>query len=192
MIRMFVGALLSTAVLFGFGGWFWMASPFPNMMIKQVPNEDALVKVLKESLPESGVYFFPFGDRDTVTGKNGEASKKFQEMHESGPIGQVVIRHEGAKMMDPNVFALGLSQYFVASLLMVVLLRLAVPGLESYLARVLFVTLIGVFASLAITLQQPIWYHHPWKMPLILAGYDAVSWLLAGLVLALVIRPSRG
>ena len=192
MIRLVIGAVLSTAVLFGFGGWFWMMSPYPHMMIKPLPNEEASIKVIKETLPESGVYFFPFADQATMMDPNGEASKAFVAKHEAGPFLRIFIRYEGVKLMDPMVFGMGLAHYFVASLLMGILLKLAAPGLAGYLPRVLFVTLAGVFASFAITLQQPIWFHYPWTFSLMLAAYDAVSWLLAGIVLAMVIRPSRG
>ena len=191
MIRLIFGALLSTAVLFGFGGWFWVASPYPNMMIKPIPAEDDLVKVLKDGLPESGVYYFPWGDQETMSGKNEEAAKKVQAKLEAGPIGQIVIRREGAKV-DALYFAQGVGQYFVASLLMAILLHLALPGLGGYLPRVLFVTLAGVFASVAVTLQQPTWHHQPWLTPLYLAAYDTVSWFLAGIVMAMVVRPLRG
>ena len=85
MIRLIVGAVLASVAMFAFGGWFWIASPFPDEMISRAKDEDALLKTLKESLPESGTYYMPWGDRDTMSGKNEEALKKLEEKHEKGP-----------------------------------------------------------------------------------------------------------
>ena len=89
-------------------------------------------------------------------------------------------------------FAMGFGHYFVSALLMAVLLQLASPGLGGYLPRVLFVTLAGVFAAVAITLGDPIFLHQPWKTPLYFAAFYVVSWFVAGIVLGAIVRPSRG
>jgi hypothetical protein len=78
---------------------------------------------------------------------------------------------------------------FVSSLLAGALLLLALPGLQSYFARVLFVTLVGVFAAVTISLSSPIWFHHSWCFALLNSVYNVGSGLVTGLVLAAVIRP---
>jgi hypothetical protein len=191
MIRVIVAAVLGTIVMFAFGGWFWLMSPYPGMMIVAPKDEDALVEQLKKSCPESGAYYFPFADQETMANKESEAGKAFQRKHEAGPLGQVVIQYQGVKMMDPMVMGQGVGHYFVSAILMGLLLKLALPGLGGYVPRVAFVTIAGVFASVSNTLAQPVWLHHPWKTPLYFAAFYAVSWLLAGIVMAIVIRPTR-
>jgi hypothetical protein len=42
----------------------------------------------------------------------------------------------------------------------------------------------------AILFANPVWWHHPWKFTLDQAFFAGVGWLLAGIVLAAIIRPA--
>ena len=51
--------------------------------------------------------------------------------------------------------------------------------------------LIGVFATVAVTIAKPIWFFHPWPAVLYEAAFQVIGWLLAGVVLALLVRPAK-
>ncbi len=189
-IRVIVGAVLSAIVLMAWGFVFWTVLPYPMEMMDRLPDDAPVVHALEKA--ETGVYFLPYPDREAMSGNDPEAKAAFLARHEKGPLLQVFYRKEGVQAMDPKFFAMGFGQMFVASFLAAVLLCLALPGLGGYPARVLFVFLLGVFASVSLTLGDPIWFHHPWKYALYLSGFHVAGWALVAPVLGLVVRQGRG
>ena len=63
--------------------------------------------------------------------------------------------------------------------------------IRTFAARWLFVALLGVFASGAVTMAQPIWFMASWKFSLLYAGSDVVGWALAGVALAALLAPKE-
>jgi hypothetical protein len=188
MIRLVVGALLSAVVLMVWGAVFWMVLPWGHSTIKGLPNEDAVARVLRDAVPESGSYFYPYPDPALMKGHDPEAREIFTIKNRRGPVFQLVYRKEGLDANDPSVFGFGFAHFAAASFLAGLLLWAAAP--RHYAARVLFVAGAGVFASVAVTLSNPIWFHHPWHAALVQAGFDVGCWVLAGLVLGALVRPA--
>jgi hypothetical protein len=185
MTRVVVAALLSAVVLFLWGFVFWTVLPFSNMVLKPLPSEEAVVQALKDNVPETGVYFFPFCEECS----SPEAQEEAMKRHREGPIAQVIYRKDGVDAMSPTVFAGGFSHMFLSALLVGLLLKIASPTLPAFFARFVFVVLLGVFAAVWVCLADGIWFHHPWQFPVLQAGYNAGGWLVAALPMALVIRP---
>lgn len=182
MTRWIVAVLLASVVQFFWGFLFWTNAPTGLQMMKGVPEEDRLLQALKEQNLSTGVYFLPW------YGASEEDNEAMVRKHESGPLVQVIYHAEGVPAMDPKIFAFGYLHMVGGCLLASILLCLAGPGLPSYLARVLFVSLLGVFAAFALNFAQPIWFHHPWEFHLLQSVYDVVNWIVAGLILAAFIR----
>jgi hypothetical protein len=187
MIRYLVGSLLAAVVLFFWGFLFWGVSPIPYLFMHRFANEDEVTQVLQKNAPESGAYFLPFPA--DAGSSDAEAHKALLERHRKGPLVEVQYNKDGADVESPLMYVFGFGQIFLASLLVGLLLWLALPNLHAYPTRVLFVFLAGVFASAAITLAEPVWFHHPWVGAVNVAIHHLVGWLLAGLVMGLVIRP---
>jgi hypothetical protein len=79
----------------------------------------------------------------------------------------------------------------VCSLLAGFMLMFASRGLPSYFGRVFFLMMLAVFAPLAITMANPIWYHHPCEFSLASAAFEMVAWFIAAIVLSAFVRPPR-
>jgi hypothetical protein len=192
MIRLFVGALLSAVVLFLWGFVFWSASGIMYQFMHPLPDEDQAVQLFQNQQLESGTYLLPFPDRAAMNGTDKEKEGAFLARRVKGPVAEIIYRKEGAPSPgNPQVLAVGFCHYFAASLLAAVLLIMAQPGLSRYPSRVLFVFLAGIFATVAITFAKPIWFFHPWPAVLYEAAFQGIGWLLAGIVLGMVIRPTK-
>lgn len=185
MVRIILGSVVAAIVLFGWGAVYWMHLPFAGQQIHPLPQEAAVMQLLKDNIKESGLYFSPYHDpKDKDETKNEEMQKK----HKEGPLVQVTYRRDGADMMAPMYFAKGLGQILVSTFLAAILLYMAAPSIQCYFTRAAFVFLAGLFAAAATTLSGPIWFNHPWGFPLVQAGYEVSSWLLAGIVLGAIVR----
>ena len=187
MIRYLIGSLVSAMVLFFWGFVFWGLSPIPYMFMHRFNDQGEVAKTLERNAPESGAYYLPFpGDAKST---DPEVVKSLQENSRKGPLVEVQYNKDGVEMDSPVGYAVGFGQILLSCLLVGLLLWMALPNLKAYPARVLFVFLAGVFASAAITLAEPIWFHHPWQGVVNVAVHHLVGWLLAGLVMGLVMRP---
>lgn len=191
MIRLFVGAVLAAVVLFAWGFVFWAASGVMYRFLRPLPDEAEVTQALQKGDIESGTYLIPFPAPDAMSGKDAAKAEELRRRSLRGPVVEIIYRKEGLDPTDPQQYVAGFCHFLAASLLAGVLLVMAQPGLRRYPARVLFVTLVGVFAAVAVVLSKPVWFHHPWPAALYESAYVVIGWLLAGIVLALVIRPAK-
>lgn len=184
MLRALIASCVAAVVLFVWGFVFWMFTPAPRAMMKPVADENRLVYELQQSLPESGCYSVP----NCANATDDQGKKAAEERMKNGPMVLVFYRKEPP---GPIMMLYGYAHMAASALLAALLLNLALPGLQSFAARWLFVTLLGTFASVWITLSQSIWMMHPWEYSLLYAGFQVVGWVLAGLVLAAIICPKE-
>ena len=190
MFRLLFGALLSAVVLFFWGFVFWVQSGVMFQFLHALPNDEEVVEALQKSDPPSGTYLIPFpASAADAADKDREAA--LLDRHRKGPLVEIIYRKEGLDPTRPQEMIKGFCHFFAASLLAGVLLVLALPGLPRYVMRVLFVFLLGAFATVAISFAGPVWFHHPWTAVLYTSAYQVIGWLLAGLAMGLVIRPIK-
>ncbi len=183
-VRIFIASLLSAAVMMVWGFVFWGLSGMPSEFMRPLPGGETVAAVLTENVLETGVYFHPFQPDDMA---NAVAMEDFRDQHRRGPIFFLAYVRQGSEPMPPSMYLFGYLQMFAVSLVAAILLALAAPRLSNFLARWLFVALVGVLVAV-VNLSDAIWFHHPWSFRMMLAGSAAISWLLAGLPLAAIVR----
>lgn len=182
MVRVILGAVLAAVVMFMWGFIFWAVLPVSNAVFKRLPDEEAVTAALASHIPQTGVYYFPYWDQadDEATQQAG------MEKHARGPIGQVMFVREGVNPMAPATMIIGFIQMLVSTLLAGFMLRAWGPA--SFMGRVAFVTTLGLFAVVTISVSKVTWFHHPWPTAALDGAYYVAAWLLAGLVLAAFVR----
>ena len=84
-------------------------------------------------------------------------------------------------------FRLSSEQTWFAALLAAIIVSQLRPG---FLVRVACVTLLGVLASVMVLVPYWNWYGFPADFTLGQLAEHAVGWLLAGIVLAAIVRPA--
>jgi hypothetical protein len=188
MVRVIAAAVLAAAAQFVWGFVFFGFLSGMEFMTSRAPNETAVTEALKSTLPESGTYLIPSCPGHSAT---EEARMAFANRHAEGPLVQIHYRKDGMSMAQlPVVMGAGFVQTTLTALLAALLLRTALPGLAAYRNRVGFVFVLGVFAATATRLSDLIWLHQPWAFPLGQMVFCATAWLLAGVILAAIIRPA--
>lgn len=105
---------------------------------------------------------------------------------QQGPTGILVIHPEGAEAMSPKQLGTELATNVVSALLAAWLLSKVASG---FTGRVLFVTLLGVFGFITISVPYWNWYGFPTDFTTAEGIDQVVGWFLAGLVLAAIVRP---
>lgn len=176
-----LAVIVSTVIFFLWGFIFWGVMNGLGSM-SALPNEDAITKTLQDNITASGVYYAP-------SIPDAGIDDAWIDRHMAGPIYMIKYHADGAVPMSPSIFVLGFLHYLVASFLMCLLLKMALPGLQTYANRLTFVLLTGVFASVYLGFSEPIWMYTPWTEAFAGLLYSAVGWLLAGAAIAKFISP---
>jgi hypothetical protein len=181
------GGLIAGIVVFIWEAVAHMALPLGEMGIRQIPNEEGLLKVMKAGISDSGLYFFPGIDRSkTVTDSE---QKAWQSKVEAGPTGILVIQPNGAEAMSPRQLSMEFGADVIAGLLAALVLT---QVRSNYVGRVLVVLLMGAFGVVNVSASYMIWYGFPAEFTAAEAISQVVGWLLAGLALAAIVKPTNG
>jgi hypothetical protein len=188
IVRVVIGAILGAAVLMGWGAAFWMLLPFGAQEMHSLPRGDAVVRELQAAKAESGFYVVPAMQDPKASPEEQKATK---EKYKEGPVAYMTYRKEGVDLDDTMVYKQGAAHFVLCALIAGILLAAAAPTLRSYVGRVFFIFLLGVFGALAFDLSYGIWFYHPWGFPILMAGFHTAGWLLAGIVMAAVIKAPR-
>lgn len=179
MKNFIIGCLLATMAMFAWGAIFWM-SPWPYSALEQTLDDDSIGESLWENFLKSGTYIIPGIYNDEVT---------HARLHNRGPIATIHIQRKGRAVMDGTVFIFGFLHRIGTVILIALLMKIALPALQSYWKRLGFVAMAGVAAAFFTNVGNPVWWYHPWKWYFFIATYDITAWAVVGLVLAKFIRP---
>jgi hypothetical protein len=185
MSRVMLGGLLAGVVVFFWGAVSHMALPLGTMGIHQIPNEDGMLAAFRGSITAPGVYFFPGLDHSKPASKS-ETEAVYAKIKQ-GPTGILVIHPEGGEAMSPRQLGTELATNVGCALLAAWLLTHVVSG---YARRVLFVTLLGVFGFVTVSVPYWNWYGFSTDFTAAEAIDQIVGWFLAGLILAAIVRPA--
>ncbi len=180
--RSFFAGICSTivVVIWGMIFWGWLHEFFG--IFNELPGEAKVVEILIANDTGTATYFFPW-PRNTP-----ETFANFVQQHKTGPFFQLSYIKEGVDPQAPGKILLGVLQYFVVSMLVVVLLRLTTTPATSFLRKFMLIFLAGLMGTIFIRLGDPIWFHLPWSHTFGNAVYEIVSWILMGMVTAALIK----
>jgi len=186
MKRLLVAAFAAAVVLMIWGFLYWTVNPWSRQVLRGIEGEDAVIETLRNAIPETGVYFMP------SEGMTSETShESFVEKHERGPIIRLMFRSQGADPMAPSVFILGFIHFFLSAFVMAMIVMKVQPLLPGFRKRLDFIVLIALFAVLFIDWSDPVWMYTPTSYAWFLTVYHVVGWLLAGSVIAAIVRPAK-
>ena len=169
-MRVIVSAVL-TAVLLFIVGFVWWGMLMPMVRPAEVISDKAVVDALSDGLKDSGLHIYPdYGD---------------PEAHGSGPMVFTYFFTD-----PPNMGAMmgsGFAHMFVCALLASMVVSIAMP--KSFSQRFLIVFFLGLFVALWADIGNMIWWRYPSVWTAFHFGYDVLSWAVAGLSIATIVRP---
>ncbi len=185
MARILVGGVVAGIVIFFWGFVAHMLLPIGEMGLKIVPAEDDLAAAIKRNVPEPGLYFLP--GRDMSKSPSAEEMEAHMAKISKGPYAFMVIYPAGRDPSLAKHLPIEFATNVVCALLAAILVAQLRPG---FLVRVVCVTLIGILASILILVPYWNWYGFPTDFTLGQIAEQLIGWFLAGIVLALIVRPA--
>lgn len=180
MSRVLIGAIVAGIAVFLWGFVFWGVSPLPYSSLSRTADDAAAGKVLMDHFPQTGTYFIPSQHNPPEVQK---------ALFDAGPVAMVFFNREGKPMMSAMQMVQGLLHCIGISLIVALALFLLGSVAGSYGDRVRLVALMGLASALMAPIANIVWWYFPANWQLWNALYQAVAWLIMGLVLAHFVRP---
>lgn len=179
-MRVIIAGLLGGLVIFIWGAVAHMALPFGEMGMAQSSNEDAVLSVLKENLPNEGVYIVPGLSNAQMSDQN--AVKVYQAKAVAQPNAFIVYQPVGrdSTQMNQNL----LREYLCNTLAALFAATVLSLGAFSFGKRVVLSTGLGVFSWLTVSAPYWNWYRFPQDFSLANLAMLGIGWLLAGCAMA--------
>lgn len=180
--RVVLAGLLAGVVSFAWGLVSHVLLDSGQTSIRSLPDEPALLAALGRSVPEPGFYLYPSAP-DADPEKNATAYRR-------QPHGILVYTPPGEPFDVFRLLSVQLASDLACGWIAAVLLSVAAPSLPGSLARMLFVLLLGAFATLAVDVPYWNWYGFPTAYLLNQLFDSLMGWGLAGAALARLLRPA--
>lgn len=191
-MRILLCGLLGGVVMFFWGFVSHMLLPLGDAGLQVLPYQDEVLPQLATHLPQDGLYVFPWPESPpgTPMPQNEEAMKKAEEMYKTMPSGLIIFHPPGRAMLSPRQLITEFATNVVTSLIAAFLVSMVVNSLDQFAKRMMFVTVIGLIAGIAVNIPHWNWYGFPMAFTLAEIIGHVVGFLLMGAVVAALIRPT--
>ena len=181
-------SLLGGLVVFVWGMLSWMALPFHKHCFHQFSDESRVAAVIKENAPEKGTYILPYTfDYDENTSK--EKARNTVDIMDNGPFvfASVLPYGMGRSMAAPLVTSLIIQ---IVGAFLIAWLLSQTKGLKFW-QKVRFVTVYGLAVGILGLLPAWNWLGFSGTYVLVNMADLIISWWLAGLVIAKMLKIAR-
>jgi len=182
--------ILLAGLLGGLVAFIWSAvvhmTPITAVLGLSTLNEkeDAVLAELRSHDLSPGLYFFPGMDMSKSMSKEQEAA--WTAKFKAGPSGLLLLQPKGGEPMEPRQL---LMEFFSTALCAIIAATILATTIGSVTCRAVMVAMMGLFGWLAISVSQWTWYHYPFSFIALDLIDQTVGWLLAGFVIAKLVKP---
>ena len=183
--------ILLAGILGGIVAFIWSAIAHMNPVTGPLglsmmnEKEDAVLAALKANLQQPGLYFFPGGE---MTGRTKEQEAAWTAKCKAGPVGLLLYDPNGREPMEPKQLVIELLATVLCGLIAASILSATVGSLR---CRATMVAMMGLFTWLALSISQWNWYAFPFSFIALDAIDQVIGWLLAGFLMAKMIKPAQ-
>lgn len=191
MKQILFGGIAGAVVLFIWGALAWTVLPLHRGSLHALPNEDVVIEILRATADRHAVYIIPARPQESpeMSAEQRDAlMQEFQRKYERGPIGLLVYNPRGASLTMAGQFVGGFIINFIAAFLAAWFLSRSTAAASSYVARVAFCGMLGVFVSVATHLPNWNWLGFPLDYTTASVADAVIGWLLAGLAIAAIVK----
>lgn len=191
--RIVLAGLAGGVAMFFWGFVAHMVLPLGEAGIKPLPYQASVLPAITAHLTAPGLYLFPWPESapGVPMPVNREASEKAAQLYQTLPHGLLLFYPPPAAMLTGGQLGTEFATNCVSSWIAAALVWLTLGSLSSFAKRVLFVTVIGLSATIAVNIPYWNWYGFPTAFTLAEIVEHVVGFAVAGLAIAAIIKPAR-
>lgn len=186
--RHFFAAVLGGMAMFVWTSIAHMALPLGEAGIREIPNEQAVLAAMKNSIGDKpGLYVFPgFGLGPNATRQQrSEAMRHLRESYAINPSGILMYHPPGRPLAMGRRLAIEFATELLEAIFAVFLL--SQTRLGTFGACVSFITVAGILAAIATNVSYWNWYGFPAKYTAAYMFTQIIGFVCVGIVAAFVL-----
>lgn len=185
MKKTVVGGIVGGIILFVWSFLAWVLLPLHEPALHQITNEDAAILALQPLLNEKAVYIFP---KNPGTSSDKAAMDAWEAKLKRGPSGLIVYDPSGSDPMMPGQMIIGLVLDILSAWLVCWFLIRSTAFNASFVSRVAYCGMFGLFVSLFSHLMNWNWMGFPVDFTSRLIIDSLLGWIIAGLGISAVVK----
>ena len=159
-MRNLIAGLVGGVILFVWGFLSWVVLPIHTSSLKNIQNEDAVIATLQQSIDAKGMYTFP-GMSHGNGAPTPEAEKAWTEKYQRGPVGMIMYDPQGSNPMMPMQMVVGFLLNVLSATVVAWFLSRSTAVASSYISRVAYCGMFGIFLALASYMLSWNWFNEP-------------------------------
>ena len=194
MKKLLLASLAGAFVLFVWGFLAWAVLPLHKSSFRPVTNEDAIVAALKSSIAAEGLYYFPAMPQETANtpaDQRAAMMETWMNKQKAGPVGMIVYHPQGMDPMMAGQFIWGFVIFLVGAYIAAWFLSRSTAAASSYISRVAYCGMLGVFISFGYHIPNMNWMFMPMDHTTAMVADVVIGWLLAGLAIAAIVKTPK-
>jgi hypothetical protein len=183
MKKLLISAAVGGIVLFIWGWLAWLL-PIHTSSILTINNEDSVITPMQVNMEQRGVYVFPAMPTTADQAAKDEWTQKYQE----GPTGMIIYNPEGSNPSNAGQMIIGLIISMISAFFVAWFLSRSTAAASSYIARVAYCGMLGIFVSVSVHMVNWNWMEYP---PDYTVGWiidTVIGWLVAGVAISAFIK----
>lgn len=185
MKKTIIGGVVGGLILYIWGALAWTILPLHVPSLHTLPNEEAVTSLLRSTVTERGMYIFP---AHPMTAADQDA---WNEKFRRGPIGMLNLIPNGEDPNMPSQFIAGLIITLISGFLAAWFLSRSTAEGSSYVSRVVYCAMLGVFISFGSHLLAWNWLYYPMDYTTAMVADTIIGWILAGLGISAIVKVPR-
>jgi hypothetical protein len=192
-VRIIVAIVVSAVLAFGWGALAWSTGLYEGWAFRSLPQGDGLPERIAAQAGEDGAYVFPPWrmEPDDNPQRAAVALEQARSQRERGPHIMVLVRHQPVPAAGDLTLVKGFAlELFVCAILAGVMAIAAKWGMPVQ-DRLAIAFAFAAFAMCSTPAVQWNFWHLPDTFGLATAADAFVTWLVAGVTCALIIRPLK-
>jgi hypothetical protein len=183
-----IGGLVGGIIVFVWSFLAWVILPLHEPHMKGVANEEALVSAFQSSLKEKAVYVVP---KNPGMQADQVSMDAFAAKMKRGPTAMIIYDPAGSDLMMPRQMVVGVILDIIAACIVAWFLARSTAMSAAYIARVAYCGMFGIFVAFFTHLSYWNWMGYPGDFTSGLIVDGILSWLLAGLGIAAVVKAPK-
>ena len=184
MKRTILAGLVGGLILFVWSFLAWTKLPLHKPTLHNISNEDVVIDVLRNNINMKGVYLFP----GMPTSDDQATMDAYTKKYMAGPLGMIIYDPQGTDPMMVGQFIGGLIIFILSAYMAAWFLSRSTAAASSYIARVSFCGMLGIFISFFAHLSTWNWMGYPMDYTTAMVADAITGWLLAGLGIAAIVK----
>ena len=187
MKKISIAGIAGGIILFIWSFLAWDKLPLHSPSMHSIPNEDAVADVLKLNIATKGVYLIP---AHPGMGADQATMNAWAEKVNRGPNAMIMYDPLGADPMMTSQMVIGIILDILSAMMIAWFLTRSTAVTAPYMARVFYCGMLAVFVSIFTHIMNWNRMGTPSDFTAGLIVDNIIGCLLAGLVIAAIIKPS--